>query len=380
MGQRKVILPKMSIVRTRHYNLQTSFATIQAMGKDLLPSDYHAFLATIKIRVQQAQLRAVIAANTELILLYWQIGKAILERQQEEGWGAKVIDHLSADLHAAFPQMKGFSVRNLKYMRAFAEAYPDISFVQTVSAQITWSHNTALLDKVKDSQERAWYMQQAIEYGWSLNVLEMQIETGLFHRKGKALTNFKHTLPELDSDLAQDVLKDPYVFDFITTGSDETKERNLQTALLSHIQRFLLELGIGFTFVGSNYHLVVGLQDFYLDLLFYHIGLRCFVVIELKAGDFRPEYAGKMNFYLTAVDEQIKQPTDNPTIGIILCRGKGDKVVAEYALRDIRKPVGLASYQLTKSLPEALKDKLPDISRLEESLEEIREENQEKET
>ncbi len=362
------------------YKSQASFAIIQSMGKDLLPSDYHAFLATIKTRIQQAQLKAVVAVNTELILLYWQIGKAILARQQEQGWGTGVIEQLSKDLHAAFPQMKGFSLRNLGYMKVFAQTYPDESFLQQVAAKLPWFHHCVLLEKVKDEQERLWYIEHAIEYGWSRNILSIQIETRLYHRKGKALTNFTHTLPELDSDLAQDVLKDPYIFDFITTGSDDTKERNLQTALLSHIQRFLLELGVGFTFVGSNYHLVVGLQDFYLDLLFYHIRLRCFVVIELKAGDFKPEYAGKMNFYLTAVDEQIKQPADNPTIGIILCRGKGDKVVAEYALRDIRKPVGLASYQLTKSLPETLKDQLPDITELEAQLAEVKEENQEKET
>ena len=345
------------------------------MTDDLQPTDYQAFLGSIKTRVQQAQLQAVLAVNKELILLYWHIGRSILERQKAQGWGAKVIDQLSADLHRAFPQMKGFSQRNLKYMRAFAEAYPDLEFVQQVAAQIPWGQHCILLDKVKDDHERRWYIQQTIEHGWSRNILEIQIETRLFQRRGKALTNFQTTLPALQSDLAQDVLKDPYVFDFITTG-EELKDRNLQNSLLFHIQQFLLELGLGFTFVGSNYHMVVGDQDFYLDLLFYHIRLRCFVVIELKTGEFKPEYAGKMNFYLTAVDRQIKHETDNPTIGLILCKTK-NKIIAEYALADIRKPVGIASYQFTTSLPDAFKDKLPAIAELEAGLKDIAdEENQ----
>ena len=270
--------------------------------------------------------------------------------------------------------MKGFSPRNLGYMKVFAATYPDEAFLQQVAAKIPWYHHCVLLDRVKNDQERLWYIQQTIEYGWSRSILEIQTETNLFERKGKALTNFKRTLPALQSDLAHDALKDPYIFDFLTT-TDETKERNLQSALLSHIQQFLLELGVGFTFVGSNYHMAVGEQDFYLDLLFYHIRLRCFVVIELKTTEFKPEYAGKMNFYLSAVDEQIKHETDNPTIGIILCRGKGDKVVAEYALRDIRKPVGVASYQFTTSLPDALKDQLPTIADLEEQLKDVEEPN-----
>lgn len=222
---------------------------------------------------------------------------------------------------------------------------------------------------MKDTHERRWYIQQTIEHGWSRNILEIQIETNLFQRKGKALTNFQTTLPPLHSDLAQDALKDPYIFDFITVG-EETKERNLQSALLAHIQQFLLELGVGFTFVGSNYHIVVGDQDFYLDLLFYHIRLRCFVVIELKTTEFKPEHAGKMNFYLTAVDRQIKYETDNSTIGIILCKTK-NTVMAEYALSDLHKPVGIATYQFTKALPDALKAQLPTIEDLEEQLKDV---------
>jgi len=348
------------------------------VATDIIPADYQIFLQTIKTRVQQAQLQAFVSVNKELILLYWHIGQAILARQKEEGWGAKVIDRLSDDLHSAFPQMKGFSIRNLKYMRSFAEAYPEEQFVQEALAQITWYHNITLLDKVRDEKERLWYIQQAIEHGWSRNMLALHIESHLYHRKGKAITNFKSTLPALDSDLAHDTLKDPYIFDFITT-SDETKERNLQQALLANIRRFLLELGVGFTFVGSNYHVVVGDDDYYIDLLFYHIRLHCYIVIELKAGNFKPEHAGKLNFYMTVIDRQVKEPEDNKTIGIILCKTK-NKVTAEYALSNIQSPMGVATYQTNEALPENLKNKLPDIKQLEAKLEEVQSENKEKET
>jgi predicted nuclease of restriction endonuclease-like (RecB) superfamily len=335
---------------------------------DILSSDYQAFLRSIKTRVQQAQLRAVVAVNKELILLYWYIGKEILARQHKERWGTGVIERLSTDLHAAFPQMKGFSPRNLGYMKTFANTYPDETILQEVLAKITWYHHITLLEKVKDEQERLWYIQQAIEHGWSRNVLAHHIDTQLFHRRGNAVTNFKTTLPALDSDLATDVLKDPYVFDFITT-SDESKERHLQQALLANIRRFLLELGVGFTFVGSNYHIVVGNEEFYIDLLFYHIRLHCYVVIELKAGSFKPEYVGKLNFYMVAIDRQVKEPEDKKTIGIILCKTK-NKVTAEYALSNIQNPMGVATYQTSEALPEDLKDKLPDIKELEARLEE----------
>lgn len=368
----------MPILRNSPYKSQASFAIIQSMGKDLLPSDYSAFLHTIKTRIQQAQLRAVVAVNTELIRLYWQIGHEIWQRQQAEGWGAKVIAHLSADLHAAFPQMKGFSPRNLQYMRTFAEAYPnETQFTQQAVAQIPWGHHTLLLDKVTDTPERIWYIQQTLEHGWSRNVLLHHLDSRLFHRKGKAITNFKHALPELDSDLAQDVLKDPYLFDFITT-SDENKERHLQSGLLANLQRFLLELGVGFTFFGSNYHIVVGGEDYYIDLLFYHIRLRCFIVIELKAGSFKPEYAGKLNFYMTAIDRQVKQAEDKNTIGIILCKTK-NKVTAEYALSNIQSPMGVATYQTSETLPDNLKNQLPDIKTLEARLEEVKDEITEQE-
>lgn len=301
-------------------------------------------------------------------MLYWNIGKQIVERQDQQRWGSGVIEQLSRDLHATFPEMKGFSPRNLRYMRSFALAYPDETILQQVAAKLPWYSNCVLLDRVKHSGERFWYMQKAVEHGWSRNVLTLQIETDLFHRSGKAITNFTNTLPALDSDLAQDVLKDPYVFDFITT-SEETKERDLQSDLIAHIERFLLELGVGFTFVGSNYHLRVDDEDYYLDMLFYHTRLRRYVVVELKMGAFKPEYAGKLNFYLKVVDHRVKQPEDSPTIGIILCKSKS-KTTAEYALSDMQKPIGVASYT-TSSLPADLKESLPDIKALEESLEQL---------
>jgi predicted nuclease of restriction endonuclease-like (RecB) superfamily len=343
--------------------------------RDILPSDYHAFLQSIKTRVQQAQLKAVVAVNTELIVLYWQIGREILQRQEKEGWGTGVIDRLAKDLHAAFPQMKGFSPRNLGYMRRFAQTYSDESILQQLVAKLPWGHNILLLEKVKDATERLWYIEHALQDGWSRNVLELQIETKLYHRQGKAQTNFPHTLPYLDSDFATEALKDPYIFDFITTN-DETKERNVQSALLANIRRFLLELGVGFTFVGSNYHIVLGGEDYYIDLLFYHIRLRCFVVIELKAGSFKPEYVGKLNFYMTAIDRQVKAPEDKKTIGIILCKTK-NKVTAEYALANIHNPMGVATYQTTEALPEDLQDKLPALSELAARLEEVPEESEE---
>jgi predicted nuclease of restriction endonuclease-like (RecB) superfamily len=338
------------------------------MAEPLLPSDYHSFLGSIKERVQRAQPQAVLSVNRELILLYWHIGKEIIKQQEQLGWGTGVIERLSRDLHATFSEMKGFSPRNLGYMKLFAQTYPDEAILQAALAKLPWYHHITLLDKVKHEQQRLWYIQQTVEHGWSRNVLVHQIETDLYGRNGKAITNFSSTLPELHSDLAQDTLKDPYVFDFITT-SNENKERHLQSGLLAHIQHFLLELGVGFTFVGSNYHVQVGENDFYIDLLFYHIRLHCYVIIELKTGEFRAEYAGKMNLYLAAVNRQIKEPEDNPSIGIILCRSR-DKATAEYALSDIQKPIGVASY--TTGLPESLRDKLPDVKELEESLEEIR--------
>jgi predicted nuclease of restriction endonuclease-like (RecB) superfamily len=331
-----------------------------------LPSDYGKFLADIKARIRQAQVRAVLAVNSKVITLYWSIGRDILSKQKAQGWGAKVIDQLSKDLRKEFPDQKGYSKTNLQYMRAFAEAYPEKSIFQQAAGKIPWFHNCVLLDKVKDLSQREWYIHKTIENGWSRNVLVHQIESGLYEREGKAQTNFDRALPAPQSDLAGQILKDPYNFDFLEL-SDAHKERELHRGLLYHIRAFLLELGTGFAFVGSEYHLKVGESDFYIDLLFYHLKLRSYVVIELKAGKFQPEYAGKMNFYLSAVDDLLRHPDDQPSIGIILCKGR-DNVVAEYALRDTMKPIGVSGYELTKALPESLKGSLPTIEQLEEEL------------
>jgi predicted nuclease of restriction endonuclease-like (RecB) superfamily len=295
--------------------------------------------------------------NQELVLLYWSIGRDILVRQENEGWGARVIDRLAADLRRDFPEMTGLSARNLKYMRAFAAAYPDRAIVQQVVAQLPWGHVIRLSETIKEANERLWYAQQAVEHGWSRNVLVHQIESGLFHRQGKAITNFGRTLPSPQSELAQELVKDPYSFDFLALGPDMS-ELELERSLLEHLRALILELGKGFAFVGSQYHLEVGGQDYYLDLLFYHLRLRCFVVVELKIEEFKPEFAGKMNFYLSAVDDQLQHDTDAPSIGIILCKGKNE-VIVEYALRNSVKPMGVAEYKLSPALPAQLESELP---------------------
>lgn len=318
---------------------------------------YAAFVSDLKQKIAAARHRAGLSINRELVVLYWTIGNDILGRQEREGWGAKVIDRLAGDLGRAFPEMTGLSARNLKYMRAFAEAWPDSEFVQQVVALLPWGHNVRLLDAIKAPEERAWYARQAIEHGWSRNVLIHQIDSNLFARQGSALTNFSRTLPAEQSELAQQILKDPYTFDFLALGP-EMLERDLERGLIEHLRLLILELGKGFAFVGSQYHLEVGGQDYYLDLLFYHLRLRCFVVIELKIEDFKPEFAGKMNFYLSAVDDQLRHPDDKPTIGIILCKGRNE-VIVEYALRDSSKPMGVAQYQLSHALPPQLEEDLP---------------------
>lgn len=343
--------------------MKDRFSTVTEI---LAPDDYAQFLADLKSRIQAAQLRASLAVNRELVLLYWQIGRDILDRQERQSWGAKVIDRLAADLKRAFPDMKGFSPRNLKYMRAFAGAWPEEAFVQAVLAQITWYHNLAILEKLASSEDRIWYAKAAIQHGWSRNVLVHQIESGLHRRQGKAVANFDRTLPSPQSDLARDVIKDPYNFDFLTLGED-AHERDLERGLLEHLRQFLLELGVGFAFVGSQYRLTVGNEDFYIDLLFYHVKLRAYVVVDLKMRAFEPEFAGKMNFYLSAVNDLLRHPDDQPSIGIILCKTR-ERFVAEYALRDINKPIGISEYRLAESLPEKLQGSLPTIEELENEL------------
>jgi predicted nuclease of restriction endonuclease-like (RecB) superfamily len=335
---------------------------------DLLPKGYVELLSQLKERIRSAQLRAAVAVSHEMVILYWQIGRDILARQEHEGWGAKVIDRLAIDLRRSFPDMTGLSPRNLKYMRAFGKAWPDEAIVQQAAAQIPWFHNCILLDKVKDQNVRLWYIGKTIENGWSRAVLEHWIESDLYERQGKAKTNFEKTLPPLESDLARETLKDPYNFEFLTLSGD-AEERALQKGLLAHIQQFLIELGAGFAFVGQQHRLEVGGEDFFIDLLFYHLQLRCYIVVELKTTHFKPEYAGKMNFYLSAVDDLLRHPDDKPSIGIILCKAK-NQVVAEYALRDLAKPVGVSSYitKLVESLPPALRGSLPSPKELEAEL------------
>ena len=331
-----------------------------------LPPDYAAWLADLKARIHSAQQRATLAVNRELVRLYWQIGRDILERQQREGWGAKVIERLAQDLRNAFPDMKGFSPRNLKYMRAFAEAWPEEPFVQEVLAQLPWYHQLALLDKLDSADHRRWYAAKAIEHNWSRNVLVMQIESGLLARQGQAVTNFPASLPRPQSDLAHESLKDPYRFDFLGLTED-AREREIEHALVKHVTEFLLELGAGFAYVGRQVLLTVGGDEFFLDLLFYHLKLRCYVVIELKAGAFKPEHLGQLGFYLTAIDRDMKGEHDNPTIGLLLCKTK-NKVVAEYALGDKAQPMGIAEYRLVESLPAELQTSLPSIEQIEKAL------------
>lgn len=330
------------------------------------PDGYGDWLADLKGRIHNAQQRATLAVNRELVLLYWQIGKDILTRQAQQGWGAKVIERLAHDLRSAFPDMKGFSPRNLKYMRAFAEAWPDALFVQEVLAQLPWYHHLALLDKLPGPQTRRWYAAKAIEHNWSRNILVMQIETRLLERTGKAVTNFTANLPSPQSDLARESLKDPYRFDFLGL-TEKAQEREVETALVKHVTEFLLELGAGFAFVGRQVLLDVGGDEFFIDLLFYHLKLRCYVVIELKGGKFKPEHLGQLGFYMTAMDRQVKGEHDNPTIGLLLCKSK-NKIVAEYALGDRSQPMGIAEYKLLESLPAELQTSLPSIEQIEREL------------
>jgi predicted nuclease of restriction endonuclease-like (RecB) superfamily len=327
-------------------------------------AEYGSWLAGLKQRIQSAQQRATLSVNRELLLLYWQIGRDILERQQAQGWGAKVIDQLAKDLMNAFPEMKGFSSRSLKYMRAFAQAWPEIEFVQEVLAQLPWYHQLTLLDKLKTREERQWYAAKAIEHGWSRNVMWHHISTQLQQRTGKAITNFGERLPAPDSELAQQTLKDPYLFDFLGV-SNEAHEREIETAMTRHVTKMLMEMGEGFAFVGRQVPVEVDGQDFFIDLLFYNYRLHRFLVVELKAGDFKPEHAGQLNFYVTLVDEKIKSDEDKPTLGLLLCKQQ-HRVVAEYALRGMTQPIGIAEYKL--QLPDEVARYLPTIEQIETEL------------
>ncbi|MEA3351570.1 MAG: PDDEXK nuclease domain-containing protein [Chloroflexota bacterium] len=333
-----------------------------------MPEKYGEFLTKLKERISRERVKAILSANSALVLMYWDIGQSILERQRDEGWGAKVIDRLSHDLKKAFPDMSGFSPRNLKYMRKFAESWSDRAIVQEVLAQITWYHNLTLLEKCKDNEVRLWYAGKTIENGWSRNILAIQIETRLHERQGKAVSNFPEALPPADSDMAAQIFKDPYVFDFLGTD-DPRRETELEQKLVDHIQSFLLELGQGFAFVGRQVHLEVGDDDFYIDLLFYHLRLRCYVIVELKVTKFKPGHVSQLNMYLNAVDDLLRHPDDKPSIGLLLVKEK-NKMVVEYSLAGYTKPIGVADWerQITRSLPEELKSSLPTIEEIEAEL------------
>jgi len=339
-----------------------------APSRSELPLGYAKTLGEIKQRIQQERLRVVLAANAAMVLLYWDIGRMILDRQEREGWGAKVVDRLSADLREAYPDMQGLSPRNLKYMRSFAASWPERAIVQDALARIPWYHHIALMENCRTPEERLWYARQSAEQGWSHNILTLQIDARAHQRHGKAISNFKATLPPTDSDLAAQVFKDPYLFDFLGTA-DPRREREVEQALVDHIQRFLLELGSGFAFVGRQVLLEVRDQDFVVDLLFYHLKLRCYVVIELKAVPFDPAFVGQLNLYLSATDDLLRHEGDQPTIGLLLCRSK-NKVVVEYALRDMNKPIGVAGWETTlvEKLPEALQGSLPTVEEIEAEL------------
>ena len=321
-------------------------------------TEYLSIIENIKHEINAAQYRAAVHVNADMLLLYYDIGCVINEHKT---WGSKFIDNLAADIRLAFPKSKGYSVRNLKYMAKFAETYAEREFVQQVVAQIPWGHNIVILDKVNNLEERKWYIKKSAQNGWSRNVLVHQIESNLYQRQvlAEKVSNFENRLPSPQSELAVQTMKDPYVFDFITFNEDML-ERDIEQALVRDVTRLLLELGTGFAFLGNQYHLNVGGDDFYIDLLFYNINLRCYVVIELKTGDFKPEYAGKLNFYLSAVDGILKKEQDNPSIGLLLCKSKNN-IVAEYSLKDISKPIGVSEYKITSSLPDNLEKQLPSI-------------------
>lgn len=349
-----------------------------------VPADFPNLLKEIKTRIQQAQTRAILAVNAELVRLYWDIGGLIDARQQQEGWGASVIPRLARELRNELPEEKGYSERNIKLMVQFAHEYrdafapltsigqppvaqlPAITEGQQLVAQIPWAHNVLLMQRVKNKNDRLWYMQQTLANGWSRNVLLVMIQSDAHRRQGQAITNFDRSLPSPQSDLVQQTLKDPYIFDFLTL-QEPFHERELETNLLHQLERFLLELGQGFAFVGRQYYLKVGDREFYIDLLFYHLKLRCFVVIDLKKGEFKPEYAGKMNFYLSVVDDQLRHASDAASIGLILCQDR-NHIVAEYALRGVDKPIGISEYELTRALPVNLRSALPTVEEIEAEL------------
>ncbi|WP_115705509.1 PDDEXK nuclease domain-containing protein [Legionella sainthelensi] len=336
-----------------------------------LDKDYMDFLSSIRARLKTAQIRAALAANSELIKFYWELGNDLIEKQKTQKWGAHFLEQFSHDMRKAFPEMQGFSVTNLKRMRLFAQAYPDFQIRAQAVPQLPWGHIVRLMQMIKDESKREWYADQTIKNGWSRAILEMQIESQLYERQAitsKKTSNYHEHLPAPQSDLANEILKDPFNFDFLTIQG-KAHERAVEDALVTHIRDFLLELGQGFAFVGSQVPLTFDDQEFFVDLLFYHLNLRAFVVIELKATKFKPEHTGQLGFYLAAVDDQLRKPGDNQTIGILLCKSK-NKVIAEYASRNISAPIGVSEYILSKSIPTDLKGSLPTVEEIEAELNE----------
>ena len=353
--------------RNKNFNYQRGnaiFVEKRKMKLEKQNNEYFKWLDNLKSRIRTAQIKASLSANAELIELYWDIGKDIFEKQEIKGWGNSIVENLSKDLKLEFPNIKGFSRRNLFYMKKFYSFYKsDFEKVQQLVAQIPWGHNILIVSKSHNINEAVFYLTETLENNWSRDILDMQIGSDLYKRKGNAITNFSHSLPQPDSDLANQTLKDPYLFDFLTLKKD-ADEKSIEEQLTKHITHFLLELGKGFAFIGRQYHLEIGKKDYYIDLLFYHTKLRCYVVIELKANEFRAEYAGKLNFYLSAVDETLKSKDDNPTIGILLCKER-NKIEAEYALRGMSQPIGIAEFQLSKAVPKNIKSELPTIEEIE---------------
>jgi predicted nuclease of restriction endonuclease-like (RecB) superfamily len=335
--------------------------------KQISTKEYNSFLVDIKNKIKQSQQKAFNSINQEMIILYFNIGAAIDIRQKELGWGAKVIDRLSLDILKEFPNMKGFSTRNIKRMlRFYKEYHEEFSKVPLTVAQIPWTHNTILIEKIKDKDLRYWYIQKVLENGWSKDVMALMIKSEIHKREGSLVSNFRTVLPPNDSDLVQHSFKDPYIFEFLTI-TEPFREKELENNLIKNMEKFLIELGSGFAFVGRQYKLEVGEDDFYIDLLFYHLKLRCFVVVELKKGKFKPEYSGQVNFYCSAVDSILAQERDKPTIGLILCQEKNE-IVAEYSLRNMSQPIGISEYVLTEILPKEFESSLPTIKMIENEL------------
>ena len=330
---------------------------------------YNSFLVDIKTQIKLSQQKAFNAVNQEMISLYFNIGKMIDTWQKELGWGAKVIDKLSLDILNEFPTMSGFSTRNLKLMVQFYKEYSNDEFVQPIVAQIPWTHNIILIQKIKDKNIRFWYMEQTLQNGWSKDILSLMIKSEVHNRTGNLVSNFSQILPPLESDLVQQSFKDPYRFDFLTI-TEPFRERELENNLIKHMEKFLIELGSGFAFVGRQYKLEIGDDEFYIDLLFYHLKLRCFIVVELKKGKFKPEYSGQVNFYCSAIDDILAQKDDKPTIGLILCQEKNE-IVAEYSLKNMTQPIGISQYQLTEVLPKEFESSLPTIEEIEQELKQI---------